>query len=449
MVPNFFYDKFLAGIALICVFQLMGIQHWFKLLMVAALACSGFGCGNNSMARKPAYVNQRRVLDSSEQRKYSDSLQYFFDALLNKKGFSGGILVAKNGVVLYEHYQGFTNAAKTDSIDAETPFHVASTSKTFTSTAIMQLVRSGKLALNDSIQTFFKDFPYKGVTIKHLLNHSSGLPYYANFMLRYGWNKNITATNADVLNTLHNHQPPLDFPTGTAFKYSNTNFVLLALVVEKVSGQYFPTYVKDSIFTPAGMLNSYILNPTNTDRNMMSWSGSGRPYNFEYLDAIYGDKNVFTTCRDLMRYDSAIAYEHLLPATYLQQAWTPYFRDGHYRDSIEHYGLGWRLKVFNDSLKIPYHNGWWHGNNAVFQRLIADTAVIIVTGNRMNNRIYSAPMAANVFRPYFNVSFSEMEALQETIDTPLSKRPLVLPSTRNAAKKVVNRSSKKNTRKPK
>jgi CubicO group peptidase (beta-lactamase class C family) len=431
------------------VFQQMVDMHFFRFWVLAALGGISFGCGNNSMARKPIYINQLRVMDSAEQRQYADSLSRFFDALLNTRGFSGGILVAKNGVVLYEHYQGYANDAKTDTINAETPFHVASTSKTFTSTAIMQLVHRGRLSLSDPLSTFFKDFPYPGITVKHLLNHSSGLPYYANFMLRYGWTKNRTATNADVLNTLHNHQPPLDFATGSAFKYSNTNFVLLALIVEKVTGRFFPDYVADSIFAPAGMAHSYVLNATNTEKYMMSWSGGGRPYNFDYLDAIYGDKNVYTTCRDLMRYDSAIAREQLLPTALYQQAWTPYFRDTHYRDSIEFYGLGWRLKVFNDTLKIPYHNGWWHGNNAVFQRLIADTTVIIVTGNRMNDRIYSAAMAADVFRPYFNVNFSEIEALEAATDTPLHKKPLAVSSGKKTSDKAIKNANKKKATKPK
>lgn len=416
---------------------------FMRIISIALLCFFLLSCGQNSIARLPKYVNGVRLMDSVEKRAYTDSLTKFFNELLNNKGFSGGILVAKNGEVLYEHYQGFTNSGKTDSITVESPFHVASTSKTFTSTAILQLVQQGKISLADTLQKFFHDFPYKGITIKHLLSHSSGLPYYVNFMARYGWDKKQTASNQDVLNTLHNHQPPLEFATGTAFKYCNTNFVLLALIVEQVSGRFFPDYIRDSIFLPAGMTHSYVLSHKNPTDYKPSWTASNKIYNYDYLDGIYGDKNVFTTCRDLMAYDNAIRNNGLLKQDFYNLAWTSYFRDKHYRDSIEYYGLGWRLKVFNDSLKIPYHNGWWHGNNAVFQRLIADTAVIIVTGNRFNNRIYSAPIAANIFRNYYpDDNLSDIDQLEQEVETPVNKKGVAVsskPKAKSTSKKAVSK----------
>jgi CubicO group peptidase (beta-lactamase class C family) len=367
-------------------------------------------CGmNNNGNAKPSAIGAVRPLDTAEVRVYHDALAHFFDSLLLKSGFSGGILVAKNGQVLYEHYQGYADGARMVIINPETPFHVASTSKTFTSTAILQLVNLGKINLDDSVQRFFELFPYPGVTVRHLLNHSSGLPNYANFLSKYNWDKNRTATNYDVLQQLYANRPSLEFATGTAFRYSNTNFALLALIVEKASGRFYPDYVEDSIFARSGMKNSYVLNQNNPGNYIPSWDAGGRMYNFDFLDAIYGDKNVFTTCRDLMKYDSAIRNHLLLPQGYFDTAWTPYFLDKKYGDTIEHYGLGWRVKVFNDTLKIPYHNGWWHGNNAVFQRVVADTAVIIITGNRFSNRIYAAAKAANIFRPYYTKFLEEQE----------------------------------------
>ncbi|HSK13593.1 MAG TPA: serine hydrolase, partial [Phnomibacter sp.] len=218
---------------------------------------------------------------------------------------------------------------------------------------------------------------------------------------KYKWDKKLTVTNYDVLEVLINRKPNLDFSTGSRFKYCNTNFVLLALVVEKVSGLTFPYYVKENIFDVAGMEDSYISTPLSKAEFLPSWNAQGRIYGFEYLDGLYGDKNVFTTCRDLMKYDQAIREGKLLDPMMYESAWQPNFKDPKHSEPWEFYGLGWRLKVFDNDLKIPYHNGWWHGNNAVFQRLIADTAVIIVTGNRMNRRIYASAKAANFFRPYF------------------------------------------------
>ena len=371
-----------------------GYVFVLSLFFMCASAC-------HTAAREPVYTNDLRVMDSTEIAIYNLALTYFFDSLLNANNFSGGILVAKNGKVLYEHYQGNIYGKDDALIDENTPFHVASTSKTFTSTAILQLEAAGKLKLDDSLRLYWPDFPYASVTIRHLLNHSSGIPNYANFLSRYKWDRKITASNYDVLDVLTRNKPLLEFSTGLRFKYCNTNFLLLALIVEKVTGITFPFYVNENIFKVAGMNHSYVLTHLNSGDYMPSWTASGRIYNFDYLDGIYGDKNVFTTCRDLMLYDSAIRTGMLLDSTKYSKAWEPYFKDGNHNEPWEYYGLGWRLKIFNDTLIIPYHNGWWHGNNAVFQRLVSDTAVIIVTGNRMNNKIYKAALAANIFRQYY------------------------------------------------
>lgn len=391
------------------------VMKYLSWKIVCFICISFFAC--QSIAREPIEEQTGvRVMDSIELAKYKTGLTYFFDSLLNNNRFSGGILVAKNGQVIYEHYQGDVFGDNITAISNTTPFHVASTSKTFTSTAVLQLESRGLLALDDSLQKYWADFPYTGITIRNLLNHSSGIPDYAYFLPKYGWDKKITATNWDVLNTITTKYPPLDFKTGSRFKYCNTNFVLLALLVEKLSGLSFPFYVKENIFDVAGMKDSYVLSPFNRGDYMPSWTASGRIYNFEYLDGLYGDKNVFTTCRDLLKYDSAIRVGALLDPLAYERAWEPNFRDSKYDEPWEYYGLGWRLKVFENNLKIPYHNGWWHGNNAVFQRLVADTAVIIVTGNRMNSKIYASAKAANIFRNYYPDSlFRMMEQGDEII----------------------------------
>ncbi len=376
-----------------------GLMRWVYgvVLLQGLLYCS---CQTMATPPNQGSIDGVRPMDSSEVAKYRETLTWFFDSLLNSKGFSGGILVAKNGEILYEHYQGNAYGSGETPIDDHTPFHVASTSKTFTSTAILQLESKGLLKLTDTLTTFWPAFPYPDVTIKDLLSHSSGIPDYANFLTRYGWNKKETATNYDALDYLIKFKPRQDFTTGSKFSYCNTNFVLLALIVEKVTGLTFPYYAKENIFNVAGMQDSYVLTALSKGEYMPSWNGK-RMYNFDYLDGLYGDKNIFTTCRDLMKFDSAIRCGVLLDPLSYHKAWQPYFRDTKRDEPWEYYGLGWRLKLFDNDLMIPYHNGWWHGNNAVFQRLIADTAVIIVTGNRMNNKIYSSGRVANLFRAYY------------------------------------------------
>ena len=121
-------------------------------------------------------------LSTKEYTFYHDLLKKYFDARLLHKGFNGGILVAKNGVIVYEDYQGFRDLRLKDSLTPETPMHIASASKTFTGMAILQLVQQGKLALQDTLGKFFPGFPYPGVTVKTLLNHRSGLPNYIHYL---------------------------------------------------------------------------------------------------------------------------------------------------------------------------------------------------------------------------------------------------------------------------
>jgi len=411
------------------------MQKWFLVFTIIA-----FGCKSNEQKVQAQYINNLRQMPAGERKFYADSIGYYMDTMLNQTGFSGGILVAKNGTILYEHYQGYADAGQQNPINDSTPFHVASTSKTFTSTAILQLMQLGKLKLSDSLQLFFPSFPYKGITLQQLLSHTSGLQNYAYFFPKYGWNKKRIATNTDVLEFIISKKPPLTHPVGSKFEYCNTNFVLLALIVEELSGQAFPDYVQEKIFLPAGMANSFVFGISDTARYTPSFKANKSVYNFDYLDAIYGDKNVYTTCRDLLRYDSAIREYKFLDSATHQMAWLPQQQDEHYRDTTEYYGLGWRLKVWPNGNKVVYHNGWWHGNNAIFQRLYQDTAVIIVTGNVFNKRIYHSPHVANYFRPYYEeINYKRDD---EDSDSTIAKPKVIVPKK----SKVVPKKKKKGKR---
>ncbi|MEI9912477.1 MAG: serine hydrolase domain-containing protein [Bacteroidota bacterium] len=132
----------------------------------------------------------------------------FFDSTLLRRGFSGGILIAKDGDIIYEKYAGFGDTRKKETMDDSTSLHIASSGKTFTGMAILRMVQENKLSLDDSLETFFPAFPYHGVTVKMLLSHRSGLPNYVYFIPNSKtWNKKQDVTNADVLNLLYTEQP--------------------------------------------------------------------------------------------------------------------------------------------------------------------------------------------------------------------------------------------------
>lgn len=358
------------------------------------------------------YPPTPQVLDKQEFRYYYRAFSSFFDTALLNKGFNGGILVAKDGAVIYEKYYGRIDLRKKDSLTATTAMHIASTSKTFTAAAILRMVQEGKLSLQDTISKFFPGLPYPGITIKMLLTHRSGLPNYLYFMSNNKWGINEKgkwnhqyASNEDVLNMMMEKKPD---PTGRAngrFLYCNTNFVLLAMIIEKVSGTPFPEYMQEHLFRPLKMEDTYIFTLKDTLTATPSFTASGTYWNFDFLDATYGDKNVYTTPRDLLKWDQALYTDQVLTRAMLDSAFTgysPVLNDSTgERKSEDDYGMGWRLEFLPNDKKVVYHFGKWHGSNAVFARLINDKATVIIIGNRFNRTIYRAgSLAYDLFGDY-------------------------------------------------
>lgn len=334
-----------------------------------------------------------RKLTPAERELYKAAAAHMYDSILEKHGFNGSILVAKNGEVLLEDYHGYANPVTKDTITPSTVFHLASVSKTFTGMAIMKLWEDNKLKLDDSLQVFFPDFPYSGITVRMLLSHRSGLPNYVYFMTQDPVWRRKMATNNDMLQFMTEKKPALYEYPNRGFHYCNTNFALLALIAEKVSGQTFPEYMKNTIFTPLGMTHTFIFSKKDSADYQPSYQPNNRPFPLESIDCIYGDKNVYSTVRDLFLWDQAIYSNRIVSRATYEEATKPYSLE---RPSMHNYGLGWRLMMLPNT-KIVYHNGWWHGNNTVFTRLADDTATIIILSNRFNKAIYSGMKIGTVF----------------------------------------------------
>lgn len=332
---------------------------------------------------------------------YTAQIQDFYAQHL-EKGFNGAILVAKDGQILFERYQGYSNFATRDTINEHTPFHIASISKTFTGMAVLKLWETAKLSLDDSLQKYFPQLPYYGITIRMLLSHRSGLPNYLYFMDSL-WDKHKEMTNEDVLNAMIVHHPVIHSMPNTRFEYCNTNFMLLALIVEKVTGKYFPDYMQENIFQPLGMKDTHIFSIRDTADYIPTYSVS-RPFPMDQYDCTYGDKNVYTTVRDLFTWDKALYQHTFLNKSTLDTAFIPTSNE---HKSMHNYGLGWRLFI-NNGDTVVYHNGKWHGTNTSFIRLVQDTATIIVLGNKQNSNIYHAKDMEGIFR-----GTSEMDKLDE------------------------------------
>lgn len=379
------------------------------LLGIAALLCQ---CRPSKEEQKRApetvtYTPPPASLSTAEKEKYAALTKQYFDGALRNGCLNGGVLVAKNGVVLYEKYCGFKDPRQRDSLTAETPLQIASTSKTFTSAAVLQLVQQGKLSLSDTLGKFFPGFPYSEITVKMLLSQRSGLPEYLYFFEKSGWNRRTFATNNDVVNAFVNWKPGRAFRSNSHFDYCNSNFVLLASIVEKVSGLSFPVYMKRNIFEPLHMNNTYVKTVNDSTQSVHSFQWSGAEWALDFSDGTYGDKNVYSTPRDLLKWDQALYTNQILSQQMLDSAFTSYSNE---KRSVHNYGLGWRMLIYPSGKKVIYHNGRWHGFNSAFARLVDEKVTIIMLNNKFNKSIYKiARNAYNIFGPYSANNMAELE----------------------------------------
>lgn len=371
--------------------------------MAAALCGCGHRAGNDHTA--PDKAHSAKIIPASfhyadrvTTSKYQAAIRGFFEKNFGRQGFNGAYLVAKDGAIISEGYEGYRDpAGRQGELGEHDAFHLASVSKTFTAMAILKLWENGQLDINNDLSLYFDKFPYPGTTIKMLLSHRSGLPNYTNYLDVYRWNKKKQVTNLDVLSTLYTYHPPLQFSTGKHFAYCNTNYALLALIVEKVTGKAFPEYMRETFFQPLGMNDTYIFQAHDEERSLPSYEWNNRKYGLEFMDLVYGDKNVYSTVRDMLKWDQALYSGHLFNDSTLQAAFTGYSYE---KKGARNYGLGWRLTEVDNGKKIVYHNGWWHGNNTVFIRLLEERATIIVLGNKYNRGIYRSKQLCDLFGDY-------------------------------------------------
>jgi CubicO group peptidase (beta-lactamase class C family) len=397
------------------------------LIMCAYLLCNS-GCNSSTGTKKIVtstdsitIINfpQPAKITAAETERIKRACQAWYDSVLLLKGFNGGMIVAKDGNIVFEKYSGTGHLPGNDFITDSTPMHIASISKTFTAMAVLKLWQDSKLNIDDEFSKYFPAFNYQGITIRCLLNHRSGLPNYNYFMETLGWDKSRFVKNEDVLDYLITRKaalPEVLLP-GTHFSYCNTNYALLALLIEKISGLKYASYINQTFILPLQMkhTNVFSLADTLTATPSYNWRGALEPFNF--LDQVYGDKNIYTTPRDLLIWDRALSSGLIFKQETLDQAYAPYSNE---KPGMRNYGLGWRMNIFPDGNKIIYHNGWWHGSNATFIRLLKEKATIIVIGNKFTRAVYYAKVLTSVFGDYY---------LPVEEDESLTKDSLKLPAT--------------------
>ena len=355
---------------------------------------------------------------SDSQLKNRDSIvsviDSYYENVWEKGDLWGGFLVAKGDEILYEGYRGFTQENKQSPVNDTVALHVASISKSITAMAVMKLIEAGKLEMDVPLTKYFPGFPYPEVTVFTLLSQRSGLPKYEYFIEKIEPEPAELSkkyiSNHDILNLLIRYKPELARATNTGFMYCNTNYALLALLVEHVTKTSFPEAMQQIVFRPLKMKNTFILQEKDMESAAKSFYQRGpRVYPYDRLDLIYGDKNVYTTPRDLLNFSKAMFAENFLREDLKKMIFEPYSNE---RPGVNNYGLGFRMKVFNENEKLTYHNGWWHGTNSVFGHLLKSKVTIIAIGNKYSSRVYTSLALSGLFE---NFPF-ETEKLVKTLN---------------------------------
>ena len=421
------------------------------LFLMALSVCMFFNgsCNSSPSSKKNITADSIAIINlplpgkitAAEITSIKNTCQSWFDTVLSLKGFNGGMIVAKDGNIIFEKYSGTGHLPGKDFITDSTPMHIASVSKTFTAMAVLKLWQDGKLNIDDDFSKYFPAFNYPDLTIRCLMNHRSGLPNYNYFMETLGWDKNRFVKNEDVLDYLITRKTELTdiSPPGTHFSYCNTNYALLALLIEKISGFKYSDYLNRNFFIPLKMKHTHVFKLADTLTAIPSYNWRGMPEAFNFLDQVYGDKNIYTTPRDLVIWDRALSAGLIFTAETLNQAYAPYSNE---KPGLRNYGLGWRMNIFPDGNKIIYHNGWWHGSNATFIRLVKENATIILIGNKFTRAIYHAKVLTSLFGDYYlpveeeeNFPIKDSAKLRAPV---LNADTTKMPHSKKTQKKVKN-----------
>jgi CubicO group peptidase (beta-lactamase class C family) len=302
------------------------------------------------------------------------------------------ILIAEKGKPIYERAIGYKTYADKKRLKKTDIFELASVSKQFCALVIMQLKEKGLLTYDDPVEKYI-NIPYKGITIRNLLTHTSGLPDYQQIMDQ-NWDKSKVANNNDIIEYLNKFHPPQLFAPGEKYTYSNTGYVLLASIAEKASGRDFIEYCNTEIFKKLGMTHTAIR--TLKEKSITKNFAIGHMYNFQKAGFIRADSfpssnytiwlgnrkgpgRISSTAQDLLKWDNAIRNNLLILKETLLEAYSPMKLNDR---SLSNYGFGLELVFKNNALQIVWHNGDNPGYKTLIMRdLINYRTLIILTNN--------------------------------------------------------------------
>lgn len=357
---------------------------------------------------KPA-TNKLPKLSAEYINSKRNAIDRFYKKNWPSNSMNGSFLVAKNGQIIYEKYAGYANFKTKEPITSTTPLHLASVSKVITASAILRLIDANIIGLDQKVNTILPEFPYPDVTVKTLLNHRSGMCHYAYFTdKKKVWDRHNTLTNQDILEVMATKDIGLESRTDSRFSYCNTNYAMLALIIEKVTKLSYKDAMEQMIFKPLGMKNTYVFDYDKDRKTAVpSYKGNRVEIGIDYLDAVYGDKNIYSTPRDLLKFDRARNAPDFLSPELLELVYTPFSNE---HRGQKNYGLGIRMINWNSGQNLYYHNGWWHGNTSSYVTLREENVTIIALSNKYTTKTYQVRKLSTLFGDYpFKLGKNEKE----------------------------------------
>ena len=283
------------------------------------------------------------------------------------------VTVIKKGDIIFSKAYGLSNVQLNEEMTIDKEFNIGELSKAFTSLAIMKLVEKNKLNLDDNLRDVFESFPEYGkkIKIRYLLNHSSGLINY---------NEDSILSNEEVLGFLL-EQKDADFEPGLKMKFSNSDYAVLAKIIEEKSGMLYKDFLNKYIFKKLSMANTYLVNDISSTSNIAAghFKDKEQYYTKNVSNNIYGDQGIYTTASDFVKWDKALYTDKLLKCENLSKIFT--VEPLVYKKGISYYGYGWAL-MKKDNVRYYWHGGLGKGYSSLILHLPDTNTTVLLLTNR-------------------------------------------------------------------
>jgi CubicO group peptidase (beta-lactamase class C family) len=317
---------------------------------------------------------------------------------------NGNVLVAENGKILYQKSFGYADLSNHILNNDQSVFLLASVSKTMTTVAVLQLVERRFIKLDDSFKKYFPDFPYADIKIRNLLSHTSGLPRDKENVLDSVLKRdsNLKVSYHNLIPALIKYHVKLNFVPGEKYEYSNVNYNLLAVLVEKISKLPFEAYIRKNIFLPAKMSDTY-LNKASINPNKNQTKIHNYPKHYSPLTEIiapadknykdfFGQGNIVSSTTDLLKFDQALYGRILLKSNIIKDAYKPTILNDK-KDLVAgggvSYGLGWMILQDTSAGHIVFHTGGVSGIRTVFFRNLTRHQTVIILDNSESGQVFT------------------------------------------------------------